>query len=89
MSISPTYLDNAQAQTGKSPDEFRVLAEQAGLTKHGQILAWLKSDYGLGDGHATAVTHVILKGTAPGADTDADTDAAVAKHFVGARAIWQ
>ncbi len=87
MSISQTYLDNAQAQTGKMPDEFRALAHEAGLTKHAQIVNWLKADYGLGHGHATAVAQVVLKGSAPGPATD--TGSAVAKHFAGAKTSWR
>src|SRR5262249_26453331 len=37
-------------------------AAAKGLTKHGEILAWLKEDYGLGTGHARAVAHVIMHG---------------------------
>ena len=84
-SISQAYLDNAQAQTGKSPDEFRVLAEAAGLTKHGQIVTWLKADYGLGHGHATAVAQVVLKGATP----LLAADDALAKQFAGAKATWR
>ncbi len=43
------YLDNIKAKTGKTPDDFRSLAAQKGLTKYGEILAWLKADFGLGD----------------------------------------
>lgn len=80
-----TDIDNAKAQTGKTPDDFRALAQEAGLTTHGAIVAWLKADHGLGHGHANAVTQVILHGdTARPA-----TDDAVAKHFVGAKATWR
>ena len=59
------YLDNVKAKTGKSPAEFAHLATQKGLTKHGEIVAWLKSTFELGHGHATAVAGVILKGSRP------------------------
>lgn len=79
-----TYIDNAQAQTGKSPDDFRRLAGERGLTKHSEIVAWLKDDHGLGHGHANAVTQVILHGGQP---RPATVDA-VAKHFAGTKAAW-
>ena len=51
------YLDNIQAKTGKSPEDFFALANKKGLVKNGKIvakyselLAWLKSDIGLGHG---------------------------------------
>ena len=46
------YLDNIKAKTGKTPEDFQVLAEKKGLlregVKTGQIVAWLKEDFGLG-----------------------------------------
>ena len=56
------YLDNIQAKTGKSPEDFLALANKEGLVKsgkivakHSELLAWLKSDMGLGHGHANAM----------------------------------
>jgi Domain of unknown function (DUF4287)/Domain of unknown function (DUF5655) len=80
-----TYLRNAQEKTGKSWEEFRALAQEKGLTKHGEVMAWLKSEYGLGHGHATAVTHMVLRADEPGVSADD----AVTKHFAGGKAIWR
>jgi hypothetical protein len=62
------YLDNIQAKTGKSPDDFRQLAEQKGFTQNGELKAkagdivkWLKEDFELGHGHAMAI-YALLKG---------------------------
>jgi hypothetical protein len=64
------YLNNIQAKTGKSPENFRKLAEQKGFTlkgqlapgvKAGQIVQWLKEDFELGHGHAMAI-YALLKG---------------------------
>jgi hypothetical protein len=56
------YLDNIQAKTGKSPDDFLELTKKKGMIKHDKIVAkyadllsWLKSDFGLGHGHANAM----------------------------------
>ena len=53
------YIDNIQAKTGKSPDDFIALAETKGLlrpeVKAGEIVAWLKEDFDLGRGHAMAI----------------------------------
>ena len=71
------YLDNIEAKTGKSPDDFREmaaakgLADAAGLTpgiKAGAITDWLKADFGLGHGHAMAIV-ALLKGTKKQGDT--------------------
>ena len=59
------YIDNIQAKTGKTPEEFKQLAEQKGLlkpgVKAGEIVAWLKQDFDLGHGHAMAI-YAIFKG---------------------------
>jgi hypothetical protein len=56
------YLDNIQAKTGKSPDEFVEMAKKKGFikngkiaAKHAELLGWLKTEVGLGHGHANAI----------------------------------
>ena len=59
------YLDAAEAKTGKTPRELVDEAHDRGFdvsTKAGEILEWLKNDYGLGRGHGMALVHVIKKG---------------------------
>lgn len=59
------YLDNVEEKTGKTPNDFIALATEKGFTKDtksGEIVAWLKEDFGLGHGHAMAMTHVIKNG---------------------------
>jgi hypothetical protein len=64
------YLTNIQAKTGKSPADFRALAEKKGFTQKGKLAAgvkagaivqWLKDDFQLGHGHAMAI-YALLKG---------------------------
>lgn len=64
------YLDNIQAKTGKSPDDFRQMAEQKEFLKNGElqssvkagdIIQWLKNDFQLGHGHAMAI-YALFKG---------------------------
>lgn len=55
------YLDNVKAKTGKTPDDFAKLVDQKGLNKHGDIVKWLKADFELGHGHATAIAGVLMK----------------------------
>ncbi len=60
------YLDNIEAKTGKTPNDFIALAKQKGYddpaTKAATIVTWLKEDFGLGHGHAMAIVHVIKHG---------------------------
>ncbi|WP_291906857.1 DUF4287 domain-containing protein [Chitinophaga sp. CB10] len=64
------YLDNIQKLTGKTPADFKSLADKKGFTSKGvlkpevkatQITDWLKEDFGLGHGHAMAI-YALLKG---------------------------
>ena len=64
------YLDNIKTKTGKSPDDFKKLAEKKGFTqkgkltpetKSGDIVKWLKEDFELGHGHSMAI-YALLKG---------------------------
>lgn len=58
------YIDNIEAKTGKTPDDFRKLAEEKGLLKSdvkaSQIVEWLNRDFDLGRGHAMAI-YALLK----------------------------
>jgi hypothetical protein len=65
------YLDNIQAKTGKTPEDFKKLAAKKGFTEKGQLRAgvkageivkWLKDEYELGHGHAMAIV-ALLKGS--------------------------
>jgi hypothetical protein len=49
------YIDNIKAKTGKDPEYYRVGASKLGLAKYGELQKWLKSDCGLGHGHANAI----------------------------------
>lgn len=64
------YLYNIEAKSGKSPADFKSLAEQKGFTENGKIKAevkasqitdWLKDEFKLGHGHAMAI-YALLKG---------------------------
>jgi hypothetical protein len=59
------YIDNIYTKTGKTPDDFKKLAEAKGLLgpdmKATPIVNWLKEDFGLGHGHAMAI-YATFKG---------------------------
>jgi hypothetical protein len=83
------YLDSIKAKTGKTPAEFRALAQDKGLldpgVKAGEVVRWLKEDYGLGHGHAMAMYGAIKPADGP----RLSTDEAVAAHFAGRRSGWR
>jgi hypothetical protein len=49
------YIDNIYAKTGKTPDDYMRMAKKKGLVEYGELLAWLKTECGLGHGHANAI----------------------------------
>ncbi|MVA98430.1 DUF4287 domain-containing protein [Nitratireductor sp. CAU 1489] len=64
------YLDTIGKKTGKSPGDFHRMAEEKGLmdgerlkhdVKAGQIILWLKTEFGLGHGHSMAI-YALLSG---------------------------
>jgi hypothetical protein len=64
------YLTNIETKTGKTPDDFRKLGTEKGFLsdgkmnpaiKAGEVIAWLKEDFGLGHGHAMAIV-ALFKG---------------------------
>src|SRR5512140_863006 len=80
-----SYLDNIKAKTGLTPADFKRLAKEKGLTKAGEVVAWLKKDYGLGYGHAGAIWQVI--GHAD--DVKASESDKIARLFAGDKAAWR
>lgn len=79
------YLDTIEAKTGKTPADFKTLARKAGLTAYHDLFVWLKTEHGLGHGHANAMAHVIL-GTF---EQSSPLDEQVARHFRGSKARWR
>src|SRR5512135_3053319 len=83
------YLDNIQAKTGKSPEDFKALAAQKGYlrpdVKAGEVVSWLKQDFGLGQGHAMAIVLLLRQASGP-RSTAAQT---IDRHFAGARSQWR
>jgi hypothetical protein len=64
------YIDNIRAKTGKTPGDFKALAEQKGFLKNGELVTsvkateitnWLKNEFELGHGHAMAI-YATFKG---------------------------
>ncbi|MFC2185749.1 DUF4287 domain-containing protein [Fulvivirgaceae bacterium LMO-SS25] len=62
------YIDNIKKKTGKSPEDFKALAQEKGFfqndeltVKATQITNWLKEEFELGHGHAMAI-YATFKG---------------------------
>ncbi len=67
------YMDNIQAETGKTPDDFWRMANKKGFVKRGKVVAshaemfaWLKSGIGLGHVRASfIILYVRLRAKDP------------------------
>ncbi len=69
-----TQIRNIEAGTDRSMDDWMGLVAASGLKKHGQILAWLKSEHGMSHGNANLVALTYLRGPdAPEGDALIDT----------------
>ncbi len=83
------YVDNIKTKTGKTPEYFKNLAKKKGLlkprVKTGQIVSWLKEDFGLGHGHAMAIVVTLKSEGKP----KSSTEELVAKHFTGSKETWR
>ncbi len=64
------YIDNIFAKTGKTPADFKKLAEKKGFiannllvktVKATEVTNWLKEEFQLGHGHAMAI-YATFKG---------------------------
>lgn len=62
------YLKTIKEKTGKSPADFKALAEEKKFLQNGEltvkagaITTWLKNDFELGHGHSMAI-YALLKG---------------------------
>jgi hypothetical protein len=70
-------------QTGHTLNQWRKLVASSGLTAHGKIVAFLKSEHGVGHGYANLIAHKSLHSDAVSSGSEADL---VAAQYRGARA---
>lgn len=58
-----SYFPSIEKKYGRPVAEWQQLIRGAGLTKHGELVSWLKSEHEMGHGHATAlVAHTLAEG---------------------------
>jgi hypothetical protein len=56
-----TQLANIQKRTGKSLDELAAIVKNSALSRHGELVAMLKTTLGMGHGDANTLVHTLLK----------------------------
>lgn len=58
-----SYFPSIEKKYGRPIAEWQQLIRGAGLTKHSELVNWLKSKHEMGHGHATAlVAHTLAEG---------------------------
>ncbi len=55
-----SYFPSIEKQYGRPIDEWKQLIRESGLTKHKELVDWLKAEFGIGHGHATALVASTL-----------------------------
>ena len=61
-----SYFPSIEKKYGKPVSYWLDLINSAPLTKHKALVDWLKADYGIGHGHATALVGYALAQQAAG-----------------------
>ncbi len=77
-----TMARNLKEKTGKDLEAWKKLAKASGKAKHGEIVAHLKAEHGLGHGYANLVAHMTLGSGA----INAEAGDLVAEQYGGAKA---
>lgn len=75
--------DNLEKQTGKDRAQWIALANGKAFAKHGELVAWLKAEHGIGHGYANLVAIRAREAAAGGAAGD---DELLAAMFAGKKA---
>jgi len=55
-----SYFPSIEVTYGRSIAEWHELMRATGLTKHSDLVGWLKAQHRVGHGHATALTADLL-----------------------------
>lgn len=59
-----TQLGNIEKRTGKTLAQLTAIIKKSGLSKHGELVAMLKSQLGMGHGDANTLVHTVMKAEA-------------------------
>ena len=83
-----TQLANMEKRTGKSVQQLAEIVRASGLAKHGEQVAMLKRELGMGHGDANLLAHHVrnLDAAATGEAGPATPDDAVAALYTGKKA---
>lgn len=81
-----TQLANIEKRTGRSLDELVALVRVSGLAKHGEQVAMLKRELGMGHGDANTLVHFAKKSDGASAAAGQSGDAVLDDIYAGPKA---
>jgi hypothetical protein len=56
-----SYFPSIEQKYGRPISEWKKLIRSCGLSKHMEIVGWLKAEHGMGHGHANALVADTLR----------------------------
>lgn len=81
-----TQIANIEKRTGKSLEELTAIVKDSGLSKHGELVAMLKTSLGMGHGDANALVHAALKSDGESAASGLSDDQILSGLYTGPKA---
>jgi predicted transport protein len=75
-----TMIESLKEKTGHSLDEWKILISNRGLSKHGEIVSFLKETYNVTHGYAS---EIALKVLGSDADSMSDTTELIVNQYNG------
>ncbi len=87
--MAAKMAENLKTNTGKSLAQWAKVAKGSGLTKHGEVVKFLKDEHGLTHGYANLIAHEMKgqAGAVSGMKASAsEGDDLVAAQYAGAKA---
>lgn len=79
-----TMIENLEKNTGRSLDEWVAIVQKKNLPKHGDIIKFLKEDFGFSYGFANMVAHKSKGSDAGSVD---DKNGLIERQYVGKEAL--
>lgn len=81
--MAEAMVANCKEKTGKTVAQWVKISSKSGLTRHGEIVKFLKTDYGLTHGYANLVAHKTLRSDAGSAGNG---DSLIDQQYAGDKA---
>ncbi len=82
--MANTMIANMKEKTGKTLEQWITIARKTGAAKHGEIVKFLKADFGMTHGFANLVAHKTLRSDAGSSASDGVN--LVTDQYAGAKA---